>query len=50
MSIMLAKKDIKREYLEFNEIVEFFCKSWVYGFKHLGWLVKQDKSNNLNLF
>lgn len=43
MNAMLSKKE-KGIYLEFNEISEFFYKSWVYGFKHLGWLVKQDKS------
>ena len=30
--------------LELNEIFDFFFKSWVYGYKHLGWQVKRDKS------
>ena len=34
----------ERNYIDFNEIVEFFFKSWVYGFKHMGWQVKRDRS------
>jgi hypothetical protein len=33
-----------RKYINFNEIVQFFFKSWIYGYKHLGWIVKQNKS------
>lgn len=42
---MMTRKDNNRLYLEFNEISEFFFKSWVYGYKHLGWLVKRDKAD-----
>lgn len=38
-----------RNYLEFNEIVDFFNKSWIQAYRHLGWNVKNDKGNNQNL-
>jgi len=34
----------ERNFIEFKEIVDFFFKSWVYGYKHLGWQIKKDKS------
>lgn len=40
--LIMSKKE-NRNYLEFNEIVEYFFKSWIWAFKHLGWLVKRDK-------
>ena len=45
---MMARKE-SRDYIEFNEIFEFFFKSWVYGYKHLGWLVKRDRSIFFNI-
>lgn len=45
MSAMMIKQD-NRNYLEFNEIVDFFFKSWIQGYRHLGWNVKADKCKN----
>jgi hypothetical protein len=42
---MMKGIDPSRTYLEFNEIVNFFFRSWIMGFRHLGWIVKNDKSN-----
>lgn len=44
MIAMMTKKDGNRNTIEFAEIVDFFYKSWTWGFKHLGWLIKRDKS------
>ena len=41
----MNKKD-NRTYLEFNEIADFFYKSWVFAYKHLGWLIKNEKSTS----
>jgi hypothetical protein len=38
----MGKKE-NRSFTDFNEVYEFFYRSWVYGFKHLGWLVSRDK-------
>jgi len=43
MMAMMSRPE-EKNFLEFNEIVEFFFKSWVYGYKHVGWQVKRDKS------
>jgi hypothetical protein len=43
MMSMMSRKE-ERNYVELSEICEFFFKSWVYGYKHLGWIVKRDKS------
>ena len=47
MMAMMNKPEL-RNFLEFNEIVDFFFRSWVYGYQHLGWQVKRDKSKKLN--
>lgn len=44
MSAMMIKNE-NRNYLEFNEIVDFFYKSWIQAYRHLGWNVKNDKGN-----
>ena len=43
MMAMMSRPE-ERNYIDFNEIVEFFFKSWDYGFKHMGWEVKRDRS------
>jgi len=43
MMAMMSRRE-NRDYLELNEIFEFFFKSWVNGYKHLGWQVKRDRS------
>ncbi len=42
MAMMNQPED--RNYIEFSEICDFFVKSWVFGYKHLGWQVKREKS------
>ena len=42
MKAMMSKPE-NRNYLEFNEIVDYFVKSWVQAYKHLGWNVKAQK-------
>ena len=44
MNAMITKNE-NRNYLEFNEIVDFFYKSWIQAYRHLGWNVKSDKGN-----
>jgi hypothetical protein len=43
MMAMMPRPE-ERNFIEFKEIVDFFFKSWVYGYKHLGWQIKKDKS------
>lgn len=33
-----------KNYLDFNDILDFFFNSWVFGYKHLWYLVDKDKS------
>jgi hypothetical protein len=50
MAMMTHPED--RNYIEFSEICDFFFKSWVHGYKHVGWQVKRDKSKksiNINI-
>ncbi len=44
MSAMMTKSE-NINYLSFNEIVDFFFKSWIQAYRHLGWNVKTDKGN-----
>jgi hypothetical protein len=44
MLAMMFRPDKNRNYVEVNEIIDFFFKSWVQGYKHLGWQIKRDKS------
>jgi hypothetical protein len=39
----MGKKE-NRGYITFEELLNFFYQSWIYGFKHLGWIIKRDKS------
>lgn len=39
---MMSKAE-NRNYLEFNEIFDYFLKSWIQAYRHLGWNVKQQK-------
>ena len=51
MMAMMSLPDKSRDYIEINEIKEFFFHSYVEGFKHLGWQIKRNpeefKKNNL---
>ena len=51
MMAMMSLPDKSRDYIEINEIKEFFFHSYVEGFKHLGWQIKRNpeefRKNNL---
>ena len=51
MMAMMSLPDKTRDYIEINEIKDFFYHSYVEGFKHLGWQIKRNpeefKRNNL---
>jgi Ca2+-binding EF-hand superfamily protein len=51
MMAMMSLPDKTRDYIEINEIKEFFYLSYIEGFKHLGWQIKRHpeefKNNNL---
>ena len=51
MMAMMSLPDKSRDYIEVNEIKEFFFYSYIEGFKHLGWQIKRSpdefKRNNL---
>lgn len=44
MNAMMTKSE-NRNNLDFNEILDFFFKSWIQAYRHLGWNVKTDKCN-----
>lgn len=47
MCAMMVKIE-DRNYLDFNEIVDFFYKSWIQAYRHLGWNVKNEKGKAKN--
>ena len=51
MMAMMSLPDKSRDYIEVNEIKDFFFHSYIEGFKHLGWQIKRNpeefKRNNL---
>ena len=51
MMAMMSLPDKSRDYIEVNEIKDFFYQSYIEGFKHLGWKIKKSpeelKRNNL---
>ena len=51
MMAMMSLPDKSRDYIEINEIKEFFYQSYIEGFRHLGWKIKKNpeelKRNNL---
>ena len=51
MMAMMSLPDKSRDYIEVNEIKEFFFYSYIEGFKHLGWQIKRSpeefRRNNL---
>lgn len=51
MMAMMSLPDKSRDYIEINEIKEFFYLSYIEGFKHLGWQIKRNpeefKKNNV---
>jgi Ca2+-binding EF-hand superfamily protein len=51
MMAMMSLPDKSRDYIEVNEIKEFFYHSYVEGFKHLGWQIKRspDEFKKFNL-
>ena len=42
MEAMMSLPDKSRDYIEVNEIKEFFYYSYIEGFKHLGWQIKRN--------
>ena len=42
MMAMMSLPDKTRDYIEINEIKDFFYYSYVEGFKHLGWQIKRN--------
>ena len=42
MMAMMSLPDKSRDYIEINEIKEFFFHSYAEGFKHLGWQIKRN--------
>lgn len=50
MMAMMELPDKQRNYIEINEIKEFFYKSYIQGYKHLGWQIiknqEEFKRNN----
>ena len=40
--------DKNRNYVEVNEIKDFFIQSFIYGFKHILWQVQKEKNNCQN--
>jgi len=51
MMAMMSLPDKTRDYIEINEIKEFFYQSFIQGYKHLGWQIRKHpnefKDNNL---
>ena len=51
MMAMMTLPDKSRDYIEINEIKDFFYQSYIEGFKHLAWQIKKNpnelKRNNL---
>ena len=51
MMAMMSLPDKSRDYIEMNEIKDFFYYSYIEGFKHLGWQLKRNpeefRNNNL---
>lgn len=51
MMAMMSLPDKSRDYIEINEIKEFFYYSFIEGYKHLGWQIKRNpeefRKNNL---
>ena len=51
MEAMMSLPDISRDYIEVNEIKQFFYLSYIEAYKHLGWQIKKNpeefKRNNL---
>jgi hypothetical protein len=45
MNAMMSKPE-NRNYLEFNEILDYFVKSWIQAYRHLGWNVKMQKGDS----
>lgn len=48
MMAMMSKSDNNRNSIEPNEIKDFFYKSWIQGYRHLGWQIKKDKAEFIN--
>lgn len=48
MMAMMNSSDNKRNSIEPNEIKEFFFKSWIHGYSHLGWEIKKSKGDFIN--
>ena len=48
MLAMMSMPDKNRNYIEVREIKDFFFKSWVYGYKHLGWQINRVKAEFLS--
>ena len=44
MMAMMTTSDKNRDYIEVNEIKDFFYKSFIYGYKHLIWQVHKSKN------
>ena len=44
MMAMMTTVDKNRDYIEVNEIKDFFFKSFIYGYKHLIWQVQKSKN------
>ena len=44
MMAMMTTTDKNRDYIEVNEIKDFFFKSFIYGYKHLIWQVQKSKN------
>ena len=40
--------DKNRNYIEVNEIKDFFIQSFIYGFKHILWQVQKERNNFQN--
>ena len=48
MICMMNTNDKIRNYIEVNEIKDFFIQSFIYGFKHILWQVQKEKNNFQN--
>lgn len=45
MMAMMSIPDPNRNYIDPREIQEFFYKSWVQGYRHLGWQINRNKTD-----
>lgn len=45
MMAMMTVPDQNKTYIEARDIQEFFYKSWLQGYRHLGWQINRQKSD-----